>query len=371
MSAATKWDNVDDWAPGLIFKLKVLNTKTVKRAKTPGEVLPVCLAHNLRQGNDMHRHRSRIDPDRAHMNEAWAGPDKLDVALAIVRDTLESFDIEPKRRDTIMGVEMVIQPPHGIDLHSFWAECMAWAHGRFEHVVSAMVHHDQKRPHMHILALAIRGGRLAGNELTASPYRRHQRRADFMAHMRRVLGLRPDREVKPGKTLAELAVSTGKGPKTRAEAERRDAALIRSASEVRQPANVGMGVDGHGGSVLAKYDPQAHAKEATPLIAQLSRADKVALLWALIADLNGTTGEPIPAPVLVASGDAKTPPDIDATDTVRVRDADMPADCWDSDTGTFRPRPPPHMPIKAAAQAWVKAALQDIQGQHATAPCGT
>jgi hypothetical protein len=361
MSAAAKWDNVDDWAPGLIFKLKVLNTKTVKRAKTPGEVLPVCLAHNLRQGNDEHRHRSRIDPDRAHMNEAWAGPDRLDVAEALVRDTLESFDIEPKRRDTIMGIEMVIQAPHGIDLPAFWSECLQWAHGCFEHVVSAMVHHDQKRPHMHILALAIRGGRLAGNELTASPNRRHQRRADFMAHMRRVLGLRPDRKVK---TLAELAVSTGKGPKTRTAAERRDAALLRSAGDVRQPANAGMGVDGHGGSVLAKGNPQAHAKEATPLIAHLSRQEKEHLLWALIRDLNVTPDSPLQKP----SAARQEPEREGTTDTVRVRDDDMPADCWDTDTGTFKPRPSSHKPNKAAAQAWVSAALQNVKGKPAGLP---
>lgn len=362
MSTATKWDNVDDWAPGLNFRLKVLNTKTVKRAKTPGEVLPVCLAHNLRQGNEAHRHRSSIDPRRALMNEVWAGPDRLDVAEALVCNTLESFDLEPKRRDTIMGVEMVIQPPHGIDLPAFWSECLTWAHGRFEHAVSAVVHHDQKRPHMHILALAVSGGRLAGNELTASPNRRHQRRADFMAHMRRVLGLRPDRDVKPGKTLAELAVSTGKGPKTRAEAERRDAALIRSAGDVWQPASVGVGVGGHGGSILAKGNPQAHAKEATPLIAQLSRADKVHLLWALVADLKVTPDTPLESPQQAHQS-------TEQGDTVRVRDDDMPADCWDTDTGTFKARPTPQTPQKSAAQTWVSNALRNIKGRPAGVRC--
>ena len=358
MSAAAKWDNVDDWAPGLTFRLKVLNTKTVKRAKTPGEVLPVCLAHNLRQGNDEHRHRSRIDPSRTHRNEAWAGPDRLDVAEALVRDTLESFGLEPKRRDTIMGVEMVIQPPHVIDLRVFWSECLAWAHGRFEHVVSAVVHHDQKRPHMHILALAVAGGRLAGNELTASPNRRHQRRADFMAYMRHTMGLRPDRAVK---TLGDFAASPGKGPKSRAEAERRDAALIRSAVAVRQPSNVGMGVDGHGGSVLAKGNPHAQGKEATPLIAQLSRADKVRLLWALVAELNVTPDTPLESPQQAHQS-------TEQRDLVRVREEDIPADWWDADQGEFRPQPPPQSAQKAAACAWVSTALQNIKRKPAGLP---
>jgi hypothetical protein len=112
---------------------------------------------------------------------------------------------------------------------------------------------------------------------------------------------------------------------------------------------------------LAKGDPLAHAKEATPLIAQLSHDDKVHLLWALVADLNVTPETPIESPRRARQSHD---PSHDTTDTVRVRDDDMPADCWDADTGTFRPRPATHMPIKAAAQAWVKAALQGVKGQR-------
>lgn len=362
-AAASKCLNIDEWGSGLRFGVKALNTKTVARAEKPADVLPVCLAHNLRQGNQAHRHRSRIDPSRTHMNEVWAGPDRLDVAEALVCDTLESLGIVPKRRDAIMGVEMVFQPPHGVDLPAFWRACLQWAQSRFEHIVSAAVHHDQKRPHMHVLALAISGGRLAGNEMTASPHRPKQRRADFMAYIRRTLGLRPDRKVK---TLADLAVSTGKGPKTRAAADRRDAALVRSVGKMKEPAEVGLGVHGLGGSASKHGNP--HSPQP-PVIAQLSRAAKVALLWALIADLNGTTGVPISAPVLAASSDAETPLSTDDGDTVRVRDDDMPADCWDTDTGTFKVKPAPQAPQKAAAQAWVSAALQNIKGKPSGVPC--
>jgi hypothetical protein len=54
---------------------------------------------------------------------------------------------------------------------------------------------------------------------------------------------------------------------------------------------------------------------------------------------------------------------------VRVRDDDMPADCWDSDTGTFKATPAPQTPQKQAAQAWVSAALRNIKGKPAGVPC--
>lgn len=360
MSAnAPKSMSVDAWGPGLRFGVKALNTRSVKRAATPAEVLPVCLAHNLRQGNHDHRHRSHIDPSRTCMNEVLSGPDDLSVAVDLVRDTLESLCIEPKRRDAIMGVELVFQPPHGTDLRQFWAACQEWARGRFEYVVSAVVHHDQKRPHLHILAMAVSGGKLAGNEMTASPNRPMQRRADFMGYMRRTMGLRPDRKVK---TLADLAVSTGKGPKTRAAAERKDAALLRRSVEAkRTPPDVGMGVGGLGGSDSSCGNPHAHRP---PVIAQLSRVEKVHLLWALIADLKCTPDSPLESP---PRGPQKPERD-EANEVVRERDDAMPADCWDGDTGTFMPKAANHQPNKAAARAWVSAALSNVKGKPAGLP---
>lgn len=334
--------NVDEWQPGLRFGVKALNTRSVKRAKHPGDVLPVCLAHNLRQGNEDHRHRRRIDPARSTLNEVWAGPDRLDVAVALVRDTLEALDIAPRRCDAIMGVELVFQPPYGIELRPFWAACMTWAQSRFEHIVSATVHHDQKRPHMHVLALAILDGRLAGNEMTASPYRPKQRRADFMAFMREALGLRPDRKVK---TLGDLAASHGKGPKTKAEAEKRDARLSPPGPDV------GMGVHGLGGSQPEPINP--HSPQP-PVIAHLSHHDKVHLLWALVADLRVTPDKPLeppPKPVQADTQDASA---------IRVREDEMPAEWWDADAGEFRPHSKPQKPQKAAAEAWVRAALHRL-----------
>lgn len=50
-----------------------------------------------------------------------------------------------------------------------------------------------------------------------------------------------------------------------------------------------------------------------------------------------------------------------AEDTVRVLDDTMPADCWDAVTGTFQARPTRQTPQKAAAGAWVSAALKSFK----------
>lgn len=262
----TDADHPDAWAPGLRLRLKVLNIKTVTRAADPGEVLPVCLSHNLRTGNDDHRHRSRIDPARTGANEVLRGPACPLVAAELVRSVLEELGIAPARCDTIMGIEAVIQAPEGADTPTFWAECLRWVESRYQHIVSAVVHRDQSRPHLHVIALAVADGRLAGHALTSGAGRFTSQRREFLAHMRDRLGLRPDR---PVKTLAALALTTGKGAKTHAAAARRDAELARKAGADWRPEAVGMAVDGHGGSeteCVETGNRHAHEKTRPPLL---------------------------------------------------------------------------------------------------------
>lgn len=228
MSAADNDDDHPDaWPPGLHFAGKRLNIRTVTRAAEPGEVLPVCLSHNLRTGNDDHRHRSRIDPARTGANEVLRGPACPLVAAELVRSVLEELGIVPARRDTIMGVELVFQPPDVQDSPAFWSECLRWVAGRYQHIVSAVVHRDQSRPHMHVITLAVADGRLAGNDLTSGPRQFPIQRVEFMKHVFEALGMRPNRRA--ADPLKRLALSTGKGAKTHAAAARRDAKLTREA----------------------------------------------------------------------------------------------------------------------------------------------
>jgi hypothetical protein len=267
-------DHPDAWPPGMRIKLKTLSIKTVARALEPAKVLPVCFAHNLRAGNEDHRHRSRIDPARKGANSVLRGPSCPLVAEELVCSVLDELGIVPARRDTIMGVEAVIQAPDGADTPAFWAECLAWAAGRYQHIVNAVVHRDQSRPHMHVVALAVTGGKLAGHALTSGACRFTSQQREFLAHIRDRLGIRPDR---PGKTLAALALTAGKGPKTAAAAARRDAELTRKAGTDWRPETLGMAVDGHGGSSVETGNRHAHEKNPTALLRTESTPKKASL----------------------------------------------------------------------------------------------
>jgi len=259
MSAdSDKTTNPDHWPPGLHFAGKRLNVKTVRRAADFGEVLPVALAHNLREGNEAHRHRSPIDPTRRGANEVLRGPAGLSVAVELARGIFDELGIFPARADAIAGLELVFQPPDGADTPAFWSECLAWVDARYQHVVSAIVHRDQKRPHLHVLALAVAGGKLAGNDLTAGSNQFPIQRREFLAHIFATLGLRPNRRA--ADPLKRLALSTGKGARTAAGAASRDAKLTRDAGTEWKRPDVCIGVEVHRGSPVEGTDPYAHEK---------------------------------------------------------------------------------------------------------------
>lgn len=234
-------DHPDDWKPGLHYSVKTLTTRSVSRATSPEDVVRVVLRHNLRRNNEDHRHRSRIDASRTGDNMVLVGdPDPEQAADDAFRHMASLGLSYPSRRDAVAAFEVVVQAPDGGDAGAFWTVTMDWLRANFEAIVLAVVHLDQRRPHLHVIALPILAGRMAGADMQRGEYGFPRQRTRFMGHIRRVLGLRPDRKVK---TLADYAVSPGRGPKTAAAAARRDKALeLCTASGL-----LGMEVDGHGG----------------------------------------------------------------------------------------------------------------------------
>lgn len=225
--------HTDDWPPGLVYRHCAKSARKVTRAK--GDfyaVIPVLLQHNLRIGNEKHRHKRPIDPARTHLNTVLVGPASPDEGARQARQEFDALGIVPSRWDNIPAIEIVTQPPDEWDRDEFWNECLTWARREFSHVLSVVVHRDQVRPHMHVIVLAITDGELAGGALTNGDNSLPLRQRRFMAHMRATLGLRPDRSPsKPKKSMTATFTSTGKGPRRHEEAERKDAEFVRSTSK--------------------------------------------------------------------------------------------------------------------------------------------
>lgn len=187
------------WKPGLGFGMKPLNTKSVKRARLPEDVLRVCAEHNLRSGNEAHRHRSLIDAGRTPLNEVLAGavtPDGVaEEAWRLYGSSTNRAKTRP-RKDLIMGIEFVFQVPPEWDRPEVWASMLDHLRqAGFERILHAVVHRDQGQPHIHVIVAPIKDGKWVGAELTQGPLGWKGRRAEFNAHMRKTFGLRLDRDV--------------------------------------------------------------------------------------------------------------------------------------------------------------------------------
>jgi hypothetical protein len=248
----------DEWPEGLKIGFRTLSAKRVARARQASEVVAVCARHNLRLNNAGHRHRSRIDPARTPLNWVMEGERCPEAVAASAAGILAGFGLTYSGRiDAVAAFEVVIQPPPGWDGPEFWGAAMEWASTTFEHVISAVVHRDQSRPHGHILVLPVLSGRLCGRDMQRGSFGVPHLRLAFYAHIRAVLGLREGRS----DVLTRLALSAGRGPKKHAEAARRDADFVRRAGV----PGLGLDIDGLGHSALPQ---RATSKPSTSRIAQ-------------------------------------------------------------------------------------------------------
>lgn len=231
--------HVDKWPEGLQIGFKSLSQKTVSRATSVHEVVSVCARHNLRKNNEGHRHRRPIDPERTRRNWVLEGEACPEAVAAVACGTVAALGLMyPRRVDAVAAFEVVIQPPHGFDTAEFWGAVMEWVHSRYEHVLSAVVHRDQKRPHAHILALPVLGGCLAGRVMQRDRWGVPRLRHEFLAHMLKHLGLREGVQESP---LTALALTSGRGAKTHEAAARRDAALHGQAQRAQKRGDIERG----------------------------------------------------------------------------------------------------------------------------------
>ena len=98
-----------------------------------------------------------IDASRCHLNIVLAGHTSAGECEA---HALALFNGAKLKRNHMQALEIVFSLPHdtGIDVREYFGACLAWA--KTYHalpVISAVVHLDQAKPHMHLLLLPIDG----------------------------------------------------------------------------------------------------------------------------------------------------------------------------------------------------------------------
>lgn len=239
-----------------------------------------------------------IDSSKTHLNYSLGGaPDPVSVVDRWRQLRNAAGITTAKRKDEVSAIEAVFSLPPGvesrIDLRSYFTDCTTFACKMFggpENLLSSDVHLDQAQPHCHVLMLPLLQGRMAGSDLYWEGGKNHAKQHDaFFREVASRYGLQrpspltgaskktaaklvldhldtlePDQKwsavknstraaivrgpqpfldelglalpSKPKRTFEQIALSPGRGPKTRAAAEARDRAQMHYQRENRDEA---------------------------------------------------------------------------------------------------------------------------------------
>lgn len=378
------------------------------------QTLLTAARHNLRDiqkelGADGH-----IDPGRICLNQTLAGPDTPAGVVALAKSLMDGIGYTPKRKDYTQAHEVLITLPgrSTVEAGQYFSFCLDFIVAQFgpDAILSAIVHHDEAEPHLHVLLIPIAGGQYVGSSLITKPSlaelidkfaadalksfgivvmtsikgKDRARAAQMVDKGLRValdgiaspallqailkaaarhpapfmepLELRLDDQLDDGgAAFRRIALSTGKGAKK--ERDYKPYGFEKTIiPDQRKPYGFEKAVDqtietprNHPCVVSAINPPLPSAKPPTPATMKdvSNRSDSVG---------KSATDSP------VSTGGKQPPTAEHFPESIRVRDSDLDPALYDPTTGEyFKPPPKPARQQKQAADAWVKSALSNRQ----------
>ena len=139
--------------------------------------------HNLREIQAELRGRpgERIDPRRCRLNRILSGPETAVAVEALMLRLIEEAGAVVRRKDTIQMFEVLISVDEEIkDLPGFFEDARLWMVSHYDcPLVSAVVHYDESTPHMHLLFVPLRNGKLDGHDIMGTPAVLSRMQTDF------------------------------------------------------------------------------------------------------------------------------------------------------------------------------------------------
>lgn len=192
------------------LRAKPLSMKTT-RSNSHDEVLRRVMRHNLReiQSEFGERSDSVIDPRRICFNEILFGLDTSDGVAEVAHEAMLTERVR-RRANAALGIEIVCSVPNGltIDYRAYFKDAAQWAEKYFDvPMLSAIIHSDEDYPHVHIVMLPMREGKLIASELLGDRKTTKSMQADFHEQVGKRYGLRLPRPQKRHSAVVRLAAA--------------------------------------------------------------------------------------------------------------------------------------------------------------------
>ena len=129
--------------------------------------------HNLRDIQKELGADSHIDAGRICLNEIIAGPCTPAGVNELAQALMAGIGYKPKRKDHTQAHELLftLASKTQLNTRAFFRFCLDFVVAEFglESILSAVVHHDEAAPHLHILLIPIAGGEYVGSSLITKP----------------------------------------------------------------------------------------------------------------------------------------------------------------------------------------------------------
>lgn len=142
----------------------VIRTKKIKSR----EILRDALKHNLRAIPRELTSQTHIDTERTRLNIVLAGgTEPAEMATTAVRSVIEGTG-KKLRKNGVLAIEYLFSLPirTAVDAVTFFKDTLLWLEEYIGcPVISAVAHFDEAAPHLHVVVLPMRNGRMAGAEI--------------------------------------------------------------------------------------------------------------------------------------------------------------------------------------------------------------
>lgn len=173
-------------------------------------IVRAAAAHNRRAIAAELGAASHIDASRCALNVTLTGPDTPQAVAELAQSLMDAAGVGKLRRDAVRAVEAVFSLPPGgggVDADAYFARCVEWAGCQFGPLLSADIHHDEATPHVHVLALPLRGGRMVGSDLVGGPAKLRALQTMFHAEVAQHFGLKRGTARLSGMSREKLAAT--------------------------------------------------------------------------------------------------------------------------------------------------------------------
>lgn len=182
------------------------NPRTGKKRK-PQTIL-MAARHNLREiqaenGADY----GKLNPTKMHLNERLAGPEKASEVEELHRQLFKAAGIDQTklRKDYSQASEHILSLKAGQEERGFFSHMVEFfkRHYGADNILSAIIHRDQEKPHIHILVSPISGGKFQGAKLHDKKRTKEHKKA--MAKAAKAIGFAPRTGLPERQTINDQA----------------------------------------------------------------------------------------------------------------------------------------------------------------------